>query len=502
MIGKAYTSSVFGIHTDFIEIEADVTSGIPCFDLTGNLGNTTKEAKERVKVAFRNSQIKLGPVRITVNLSPANIRKEGPYFDLPIAIAILRSMGIVENQESIFFAGELGLDGSVNPVNGILPIVICALKHGITKCVVPKENVSEVAYVQGVEIYGVENLKECILFLNGALEIPVCYDCYQVFQEPIQEDYAELKGQINLKRAIMIAASGLHNLLIIGPPGEGKTMSAARISSILPPLTFEESLQVSQVYSVAGLLGESHAYINKRPFRNPHYSITPVAFGGGGANARPGEISLSAGGVLYLDELNLFQTQTLEMLRKPLETKKITIHRQKGKCEYPADFLLVASMNPCKCGYYPDRNLCKCTEQEIRHHMGKLSKALLDRMDLCIQVKRITFEELKTNESELSSIKMKEYVERARQAQKFRYRDENFKLNSEIPPSELYKYCSIEKEAEDFMKKIFDGYHLSARSYHKILKVARTIADMEGMEKIQIDHLSEAFGYKMIQEHV
>lgn len=500
MVGKSNTASVYGIMTERIEVEADVTSGIPSFDMTGNLGGTAKEAKERVRTALRNSGIKLSPARITINLSPAHIRKEGPHYDLAIAIAILCSTGLLDpvHCENMFFAGELGLDGGINKVNGILPIVICAREYGATHCLVPKDNEQEAAFVRGIQIIGVGTLGEAVSYLRGDRRIEAAKSDFSLLRDTYEEDFKDLCGQMNLKRGLILGAAARHNTLIIGPPGEGKTMAARRIPSILPDMTFEESLMISQIYSVAGLLHKDHAFVTTRPFRCPHHTITPSAFIGGGSNPMPGEMSLAGHGVLYLDEINLFTRQTIETLREPMESRKIVINRQRGTCEYPAEFLLVASMNPCKCGFYPDKSKCNCTEVQIKEYFGKLSRPFLDRLDLCIQVNRIGLEEMELPKDHLTSQYMKEKVIQIQQIQQDRYKGCEFSFNSQIPPGLLQRYCVMDQEAKTFVKKIFEKYELSARSYHKLMKVARTIGDMEASEIIRLQHISEAFGYKLI----
>lgn len=502
MVGKVISAAVSGVTARLVEVEADLAPGIPSFDLTGNLGGTAKEARERVRTALRNSKIRLNPSKITINLAPANIRKEGPHFDLAIAAAVLCAGGLVPQSaaEGVLFAGELRLDGGVNAVNAVLPMVISAAEAGLRRCVVPMGNLDEGGFVEGVEVVGVRSLAECAAYLKGELRLaPAQARRYERARSLYDVDFGDIRGQQSLKRAVTVAAAGMHNLLMVGPPGSGKTMSAERIPTILPPLTQEEQTEIQKIYSVAGLLGNSEPFAGRRPFRAPHHTVTAPAMAGGGKNPTPGEVSLAQHGILFLDELNLFNAQAAETLREPLESGRIRIGRVDGTVEYPADFMLVAAINPCRCGYYPDRSKCRCTPSEIRRHFGHISRPIMDRIDICVQAPAIAYEELQGGVRDgYDSRSMRELVERAFERQKKRYEGCGFTLNSDIPAAAASEYCVMEPKAKNLLKKIYDAYGLSARSYYKILRVARTIADLDGNERIRPENISEAVGYKTI----
>lgn len=500
-----------GIEGSIIQIEADVSEGMPIFSMVGYLASEVKEAKERVRIAIKNQGYRLPPKRITINLSPADLRKEGTAFDLPIALAILTSFGYFQQEKvsDIVIVGELSLDGNIHGITGVLPIVYCAKKHGFQKCMIPYENRKEGMLVDGIEVLPVKNLKEVISYFLGE------WNCqkkieeeklhYQALscKENAEIDFSHIKGQKQAKRAAEIAAAGMHNLLFIGPPGTGKTMISKGIISILPKLTFEESMEISKVYSVAGLLEEEEGRIIQRPFRSPHHSISSAALVGGGINPKPGEISLASGGVLFLDELPEFGRRTIEMLRQPLEEKKIQITRLRGCLTYPADFMLVCAMNPCHCGYFPDRNKCSCSEQQVKRYLEKISRPILDRIDLSVEVLSPAYSELierKEKSFEECSEIIKKRVERTREIQKKRYEKEGFSFNSQINGEDFKRFCYLDSEEENFMEQMFTKLQLSARAYHRILRVARTIADMEEEENIKKIHLSEAFFYRSIDK--
>ena len=501
MLGKAYTSVISGISAFRVKVEADISAGIPSFDMTGNLGVSAREARGRVRMAIKNSGIRLAPSKTTVNIAPADLRKEGTHYDLAIAMALLEANGKVnlEKFENTIFIGELGLDGEIRPVSGVLPMVINGYKDGVSHFILPLGNVAEASYVKNVEITGVKTLAETIEYIAGRKTIASAI-CVEKSREVInKKDFTDIRGQTAVKRAVMIAAASMHNILLIGPPGSGKTMAAERISSILPPLTYEQQLELSQIYSVAGLLKGDVYFMDKRTFRSPHHSITPQAMAGGGSNPMPGEMSLACHGVLFLDEFNLFNPNTVEMLRQPMESGKISINRIHGSIEYPADFMLVAAMNPCRCGYYPDRSRCHCTPADIRTHFGKISRPIIDRIDICVQAPKPIYSDIEKDVPDIyTGSYMKNKVLKAFNVQKMRFAGCDFSLNSKIPSRYIQKYCQVDKDGSELLKIVFDKYNLSARGYHKLLRVARTIADLEESDLIGVEHISEAVGYRLI----
>lgn len=503
MMGKVYSAGVYGVKAELIEVEADVTAGIPCFELTGNLSNTVKEAKDRVRMAIKNSYIKMNPAKIVVNLAPSNIRKSGPHFDLAMAVSVLCAIGVVDNQKvgNMLVVGELGLDGTVNPVNAVLPIIDCARENNIDICVVPCKNAKEGALINGVKVIGVKSLKECIDFINGDIIIEPIRSI-EISEEVYcsEKNYDDIKGQEGLKRALLIGAGAMHNILMIGPPGAGKTMAASRIPTIMPPMTREQIIEVSRIYSIAGLLDEDNFYVKNRPFRTPGSGITISAFVGGGYNPIPGELSLAEHGVLFLDELNLFKSEVIESLRVPLETGKVMVNRLHGKYEYPAKFMLVGAINPCKCGYYPDSR-CTCSENDISRHLGKISRPIMDRIDMCIQAPKVGYEyvEKSTIKPGYSGEEMRQQILRIQDVQNQRFEKFPYKYNSQIPINKIEYFCQMKADAKELLKELYNKYDLSVRAYHKLMKVARTIADLEQHEVIEFSDIAEAFGYRITE---
>ncbi|MBP5652109.1 MAG: YifB family Mg chelatase-like AAA ATPase [Lachnospiraceae bacterium] len=504
MYSSVLSAAVYGIEAQIINCEADVSDGLPLFNMVGFLASEVKEARDRVRTALKNSGFAMRPKHITINLSPADMRKSGTGFDLPITLAVMAASGLIpgEQLEGVLVVGELGLDGEIKGIPGILPIVLAARENGIKKVIVPKENVMEAGVVQGVDCYGSESLAQLVEFLYGAEDGlgPVRVDTDSIFVRQESEavpDFSEVAGQAAARRAAEIAAAGQHNLLMSGPPGAGKTMIARRMPGIMPKLSFDESMELTRIYSVAGKLGSGMSMVTRRPFRSPHHTATVNSVIGGGQYPRPGEVSLAVNGILYLDELPEFSREVIEALRQPLEDKEVHISRLSASYTYPAGFMLVASMNPCPCGFYPDRNRCTCSPSMINRYRRKISRPILDRIDLCVNVEEIEYKALSSIGRNESSEAIRQRVESARSVQEKRYRGLDINFNSQLTGSEIMRFCELGKEERKMMENAFEAMNLSARGYHRILRVARTIADMDGSERIRSAHLAEALGYRM-----
>lgn len=502
MYSTVMTSMLDGIRAIPVCVEVDISTGLPAFDMVGYLSSEVREAKERVRTALHNCGIVLPARRITVNLSPADVKKTGTGFDLPIAVALLAAMALVEPEscKDIIFTGELNLSGRLLPVRGVLPIVSDGVLSGAQKFVVPAENLKEGKLVQGADVYGFSSLPEVIGYLGGnGYQEPVL-EKTEKFSEKKQADFSEVNGQHFLRRAAEIAASGMHNMLMVGPPGAGKTMISERMATILPPLSERERLEVSKIYSVCGLLRNSDTLLTQRPFRSPHHTITNIGLSGGGLSLRPGEISLAHQGVLFLDELPEFAKSTLEILRQPLEEQKIHLTRASGSVTYPSDFLLLASMNPCNCGYYPDVNRCRCTQAGLKRYFDRISQPLIDRMDICVEAPNVSYEELTAKQVNESSEVIRQRVTECHEIQLKRFKNENFCHNSRIPSSRLSEFCRLGDKQQHYMEEIYHRLSLTARTYHKILRVARTIADADHVDEIRLADLNEAICYRSIDD--
>ena len=499
--------SLIGLNGYLISVEVDVSSGIPCFEIVGLPDTSIKESRERVQTAIRNSGIQLLSKKIIVNLAPANIRKEGSMFDLPMAIGILIATKNIKNKnlkeilEKTIFIGELSLDGTLNKISGILPICIEAKKLGISQIILPQENANEASIITGLKILPANTLQDVILYMNSKLELKPEENNFENNIENVNYniDFSEVKGQENVKRAMEISAAGGHNCLLIGSPGSGKTMISRRLPTILPNMTFDESLEVTKIHSIAGILTANTPLITQRPFRHPHHTISGISLVGGGKIPKPGEISLAHYGVLYFDELPEFNKNTLETLRGPLEDKEITISRINASITYPCNFMFIASMNPCPCGYYGSTEKpCSCTPEQIKKYISKISGPLLDRIDLHIEVSQVKYENLDNSKPAIDSKTIKQRVDNARKIQQERYHGLGIFSNSELTPKLIEKYCVLDNECRNILNAAFNSFGLSARAYSRILKVARTIADLDNSKNIQVCHLTEAIQYRSL----
>ena len=498
MLSRIRSFSVSGVGGYDVAVEVYISGGLPGFEIVGLPDAAVKEARERVRAAIKNNGFRFPPSRLTVNLAPADRKKAGTLYDLPILIGILSAQGEISPvRDDCAFLGELALDGSLRRISGALPMAIAAERSGVKKLFLPAENASEAAFAEGVEVYGVESVADLIAHLRGEKEIVPAAAPALAPEDLSGPDYADVKGQESVRRAFEVAAAGGHNLLLVGPPGSGKSMMARRLPSILPDMSREEVTAATEIHSVAGLTGRKNPIVCTRPFRSPHHTVSAPGLSGGGTIPRPGEISLAHTGVLFLDELPEFRSDVLEVLRQPLEDGEVTVSRVAGSVTFPSRFMLVCAMNPCRCGWYGHPSgRCRCSEADVRRYQSRISGPLLDRIDIITEVPALEFDELKRRSPAESSAEIKKRVDAAREIQRERFSGGATACNARMTSRELRRYCPLTAESEELMRGAFDAMGLSARSYDRILRVARTIADLAASEEILPEHVAEAVQYR------
>ncbi|MDD4689242.1 MAG: YifB family Mg chelatase-like AAA ATPase [Eubacteriales bacterium] len=504
MLSKIYSVGLLGIDGFTVTVEADISSGMPSFEIVGLPDATIKESKDRIRAAMRNCNLPFPSKHITVNLAPANMKKEGATYDLPIAVSIMVATSTIDKEflDQSVFIGELALDGSLRGINGILPMAIAAKSNGFERIFVPSENAQEASIIEGIAIYPVKNLYELLEHLQGTSPIiPIFGNSSGVLRNNgfYGVDFADVKGQESVKRAVEVAVAGGHNVLMIGSPGSGKSMIARRIPTILPDMTNEEAIEVTKIHSVAGTIPPGESFMSKRPFRSPHHTISSAGLAGGGPNPKPGELSLAHHGVLFMDELPEFHKDVLEVLRQPMEDGFVTISRVMGTVAYPCNTLFVGAMNPCKCGYHGDEeHICRCTPQSIEKYRSRISGPLMDRIDIHITVPSVKFNDLHSKQQGERSTQIKQRVDKAREIQLSRFAGEGIFSNAQMSASQIERYCALDEDSKNLLELAYSKLGLSARAHSRILKVARTIADLDDSMHICADHIAEAIQYRRL----